>query len=245
MDHTLTTQLKTSLASSSFPLPSQTLVTNLLSTTPAPTLPRLIALTKSSILTSPITAASLLDPSVPAFPQNLLSPEVREGRLPADVLLQIVDIEDLSRSRWDQIEELERVERGEMKRGRAVVRVENEEEDQDRERATQSAGGAGAGAAAEARKAGGNATHRVTFRDRAGTHLYGLELVRMTRLAVGVTKIGEKVVIKRGAAVARGTVLLEPGTCSFLGGYVEDEEKRWAASRLKALKEAVGTPGGQ
>lgn len=240
MDGTLTTQLKTSLASSSFPLPSQSLLTSILSTTPSPSLPRLIALTKSTILTSTIAAPSLLDPSVPVFPPNLLAPDVKEGRLAVDVPLQIVDIEDLSRSRWEQIEELERVERGEMKRGRAVVRVENEEEDQDRERATQSAGGASA--AAETKKAGGNATHRVTFQDRAGTHLYGLELIRMPRLAVGVTKIGGKVVIKRGATVARGTVLLEPATCLFLGGYVEEEEKNWATTRLKALREMVGTP---
>ncbi|KAL2105809.1 hypothetical protein VUR80DRAFT_7716 [Thermomyces stellatus] len=240
MDQTLTTQVKTSLASSSFPLlPSQSLLASLLSSTRSPSLPLLVSLAKSNILSSSITAPSLLDPSVPAFPPNLLSAEVKEARLAVDVPLQIVDIEDLSRSRWEQIEELERVERGETKRGRAVVRVENEEEDQERQRATQGAGG-GSGAPAESKKAGANATHRVTFQDRAGTRLYGLELVRMQRLAVGLTKIGEKVLIKRGAVVARGTVLLEPETCLFLGGYVEEEERRWATSRLKALREAVG-----
>ena len=237
MDRTLTTQLKTALANASIPLPSASLITTLLSTTPSPTLSRLTALARSQILTSPLTAPSLLDPSVPAIPPHLLSPELRRATLPADVPLQIVDIEDLSRSRWEQIEELERIERGETRRGRAVVRVENEAEAEDRDRATQSARDA---PAPEARKAGGNATHRVTFMDRAGTRLYGLELVRMPRLGVGATKIGEKVVAKKGAVIARGTLLLDPATCVFLGGYVEGEEEKWVAGRLKALKEVVG-----
>lgn len=233
MDRTLTTQLKTALGAASIPLPSQSLLTSLLSTTPSPSLPRLTALAKSKVLTSPLTDPSLLDPSVPAFPPSLLSPEAREGRLPVDVPLQVVNIEDLSRSRWEQIEELERVERGETKKGRAVVRVENEEEDENMDRATQ-------GARAPERKAPGNATHRLTLQDRAGTLLHGLELVRMPRLGVGVTKMGEKVLVKRGAVVARGTLLLEPGTCVFLGGFVEGEDERWVAGRLKALRESVG-----
>lgn len=168
--------------------------------------------------------------------------------------MQIVDIEDLSRSRWDQIEELERIEKGELKKGRAVVRVENEEEQDDAARATQGVGTVGARAATAAttgtapdgaRKAPGNATHRVTLQDRAGTKLFGLELTRMPRLGVGVTRIGEKVVVKRGASLARGTVLLEPETCLFLGGYVESEEKRWVADRLKVLREAVGATDGR
>ncbi|SPO04295.1 uncharacterized protein DNG_06978 [Cephalotrichum gorgonifer] len=245
MDRTLTTQLKASLSQTSFPLPSTTLLTTLLSTNPPPSLPRLTAQTKSHILTTDLTTPSLLDPSVPVFPPELLSPALRDAKLPADVPLQIVDIEDLSRSRWDQIEELERIEKGELKKGRAVVRIENEDEDDAAARATQ--GGAarptpapapGPGDAAQ--KASGNATHRVTLQDRAGTNIFGIELTRMPRLGVGVTRIGEKVVVRRGATVARGTVLLEPATFLFLGGYVESEEKRWVGDRLKVLREAVG-----
>lgn len=246
MDRTLTTQLKQALTSASFPLPSPTLLATLLSTTPSsPSLPRLTAQAKSQILTSPITAPSLLDPSVPVFPPNLLSPALRDGRLSTDVPVQVVDVEDLSRSRWEQIEELERVERGEGRRGRAIVRVEDEEGDEEAQRATQ-------GPRTQANpnsnqnptpKAKGNTTHRLTLQDRAGTAIPALELVRNPRIGLGVTRIGEKIIVKRGAAVARGTVLLEPGTCVFLGGYVEGEEEMWIRERLGRLRGAVGVGG--
>lgn len=251
MDRTLTTQLKQALTSASFPLPSPALLTSLLSTTPSPSLPRLTAQAKSQILTSPITAPSLLDTSVPVFPRNLLSPALREGRLQTDVPLQVVDVEDLSRSRWEQIEELERVERGEGRRGRAIVRVEDEEADDEAQRATQAPrmqpqpnlNGAGGWAGPGGPKAKGNTTHKLTLQDRAGTVIPALELVRNPRVGLGVTRIGEKIILKRGAAVARGTVLLEPSTCIFLGGYVEVDEGDWVRERLGRLRGAVGAAG--
>jgi len=233
----LPAQLTASLQSTSFPLPSQTLISTLLASHPQPTLPRLLAQTKSHLLTSNLTTPSLLDPSVPIFPAPLLSPETREARLPHDVPAQIVDIEDLSRSRWEQVEELERIERGEMTKGRAVVRVDEQAAEGEEGEARTTQGGGGGAAVAKAKR---NATHRVVLQDRSGRKVFGLELTRMERLGIGVTRIGEKVVVRKGAVVARGSILLEPATCTFLGGYIESEEKKWVGERLKVLREAVG-----
>lgn len=153
-------------------------------------------------------------------------------------------MEDLSRSRWEQIEELERVERGESRRGRAIVRVEDEEGEEEAQRATQ-----GPRTQApnlnqnQAPKAKGNTTHKLTLQDRAGTVIPALELVRNPRIGLGVTRIGEKIIVKRGAVVARGTVLLEPSTCVFLGGGVEADEEKWAKERLGRLRGAVDANG--
>ncbi|CAI4214708.1 unnamed protein product [Parascedosporium putredinis] len=222
----LAAQLTTSLQQSSFPLPSPTLITTLLSSHPQPTLPRLLAQAKSHVLTSNLTTPSLLDHSVPIFPAPLLGPDSPDARLPFDVPAQIVDVEDLSRSRWEQVEEMERIERGEMTKGRAVVRVE-EREDGDGDGGGGGGGGGASGSLASSANAVSsaaaatraarrtNATHRIVLQDRSGRRVYGLELVRMDRLGVGVTRIGKR-------------------------GYVETEEKKWLAERLKILREAIG-----
>lgn len=62
----------------------------------------------------------------------------------------------------------------------------------------------------------------------------------MERMGVGRTAMGEKILLKAGTVVARGTVLLTPDTCVLLGGRVEAWQKVWMDGRLSRLKEAVG-----
>lgn len=137
--------------------------------------------------------------------------------------MQVLDVENLALSRWEQIEEMEAIARGEATRGREVVHVTEEGDDQ----------------APSVRAAGKNATHRLVLQDSTGAKIYALELRRMDGIGVGKTQIGEKMLLKTGTVVARGTVLLEPTTCVLLGGRVEAWQRAWVEGRLTRLREAV------
>ncbi|KAF7547776.1 hypothetical protein G7046_g8903 [Stylonectria norvegica] len=93
--------------------------------------------------------------------------------------------------------------------------------------------------AAEVRPAGKNATHRLVLQDFRGTKVFALELRRMDGVGVGKTNVGEKILLKAGTVVARGTVLLEPEKCVLLGGKVEAWQKTWVEGRLARLRDAV------
>lgn len=150
--------------------------------------------------------------------------------------MQVVDVENLSLSVWEQVEELEAVERGERTRGREVVRVTAEDDDENEGSQTQT--GTQRRAAATA-TAGRNTTHRLVLQDRNGKRVFALEMRRMDRIGIGKTCMGEKVLLKAGTVVARGTVLLTPETCVFLGGKIEAWQKSWMEGRLTRLKESV------
>lgn len=143
--------------------------------------------------------------------------------------MQVLDIENLSLSVWEQVEELEAIERGERTRGREVIRVEADDDGQQE-----------SGRAGEVRAAGRNATHRLVVQDCKGTKVFALELKRIEGVGVGKTNIGEKMLLKAGTVVARGTILLEPKQCVLLGGKVEAWQKTWVEGRLARLKESVG-----
>lgn len=169
-----------------------------------------------------------------------------------DIVLQILDIENLSRSRWEQVEELEAIERGEMTRGREVVRLPVEEDDNDRNEnqndgpppppaATAAGGAAGSGAGAGSGSGvGAKATHRLVLQDCRGEKVFALELKRIERFGVGTTNIGEKLSVRKDTRIARGVLLLEPANCVPLGGRVEAWHKAWVDGRLARLKEAIG-----
>lgn len=240
----LATQLLTQLQTHNLPPPSQTWVQTLISTrNPPPPLPSLVMTAKTRLLASDLTTPGLLDatktPSI-CFAEGITAPSVQEARLRTDVYVQIVDIENLSKSRWEQVEELEAVERGEQTRGREVVRlpVNNGSADGggDEPAATATANARGAVAGPDVAR---NATHRVVLQDCKGQKVYGLELVRMPEMAIGTLNIGAKILLKKGAAVARGTLLLEPRSCQFLGGKIEAWQKEWLAGRLARLREGA------
>lgn len=51
--------------------------------------------------------------------------------------------------------------------------------------------------------------------------------------------IGCKVLVRRGARVARGCVLLEPGVVVVFGGKADAEDKAWRAGREERLRREV------
>lgn len=142
--------------------------------------------------------------------------------------VQILDIEDLSRSRWSQAEELEAVERGETTRGREVIRVRAED-----------AENGGASTQPGASSGGANAMHRLVLQDRAGKQMFAMELKRLPGLDLGKTGIGEKMLLKPGTVIARGTVLLNPEHTVLLGGKIETWHKAWSEGRLTRLQAAA------
>lgn len=268
MDSQTASQVRASLQSQGLPAPTTQWIQSVLpNRNPMPPLPALAATAKARLMATDITQAGVIDlarSSGPGssgagfLPSTVASPrqqEVKEARLAGDVLVQVLDIENLTRSKWEQVEELEAIARGELTRGREVIRLPTgaeEEEDQVEggsgvsEAATQQqrqrqgpnarSGVGGNGTGAPAPK---NSTHRLVLQDCKGQKIYGLELRRIERLGVGTTNIGEKILLRKGAIVARGTVLLEPATCAVLGGKVEAWQKAWIENRLRRLKETV------
>lgn len=212
-----------------------------------PPLPALAATAKARLMATDITTAGVLDASAAILPPNITNQEAKETRLTRDILVQVLDIDNLSKSKWEQVEELEAIARGEQTRGREIIRLPAAGEEDDE-------GAYGSTAATQAISTGPNlrggppgsgavpknSTHRLVLQDCRGQKVYGLELKRIERIGVGVMNIGEKILLRKGAVVARGIVMLDPTLCTILGGKVEAWQKAWIDGRLARLREAVG-----
>lgn len=238
------TQLLAHLQMYNLPPPSQTWLQTIIATrNPPPPLPSLLMTAKTRLLASDLTTPGLLDatkiPTI-SFADGITAPTVKETRLSSDVYAQVVDVENLSRSRWNQVEELEAVERGEQTRGREVVRllVDAGPEGDDPQAGTRQTTTAAASSVAAR-----NATHRLLLQDCKGQRVYALELVCMPEISIGSLHMGAKILLKKGTVVARGMILLEPQNCQMLGGKVEAWQKAWLDGRLARLKEAAGAGG--
>ena len=143
--------------------------------------------------------------------------------------MQVLDIEDIGRSRWSQLEAIEAAERGETTKGREVIRVVAGEEGlSEPEAGTEKGGG----------------PHKLLLQDTRGAKVYGFEVRPVERVGLGTTGIGMKMVL-RDVVVARGMVLLEPGGVVVLGGKIEGLHRVWKEGRKKGLREAVGAPEGR
>lgn len=264
----LSTQLLNALRSQNLPTPSQKWLAPLLTThhppRPPPPLNSLVVTARARLLAADLTTPGLLDAAYVAarcFPPAVLSNQVREARLGRDVVVQVLDIENLSRSRWDQVEELEAIDRGEETRGREVVRIRDVEDEAAEEQDGEAAAGAGATQAQgdtpgdgdagarstrqrqrerERELASKKATHKLVLQDVKGQKVSAIELRRVERIGVGQTNIGEKLLLKSASVFARGILLLDPDRIAVLGGRVESWHKAWTEGRLARLRAATG-----
>ncbi|OPB36850.1 hypothetical protein A0O28_0059300 [Trichoderma guizhouense] len=235
-------QLRRAILAQSLPPPSQTLLTTLTSRSPPPPIPSLLATAKARLLASDLTNTSgtVVDPSMPVFPPNIDSATVQESTISQNTHVQVLDIENLSLSRWEQVEELEAIERGERTRGRQVIRV-TDEENGEADGSSSSAGQTQAARAGGAAASGGaNDVHRLVLQDGRGKKVFAVELKRISGIGIGKTHIGEKILLRAGAVVARGAVLLTPENCTLLGGKIEAWHEAWMEGRLARLRESVG-----
>ncbi|KAL7923266.1 hypothetical protein ACQKWADRAFT_290418 [Trichoderma austrokoningii] len=234
-------QLQRAILAQSLPPPSQSFLTTLTTArSPPPPMPSLLATAKARLLASDLTntsAISIIDPSAPIFPANIDAATAKETKLAQNIHVQVVDIENLSLSRWEQVEELEAIERGERTRGREIIRVAAPEDGDGEADASSSTAQQ---TQASRPVAGANTVHRLVLQDRQGKRVFAVELKRINGIGIGKTHIGEKMLLKPGTVVARGTVLLTPETCTLLGGKIDAWHETWMESRLARLKESVG-----
>lgn len=137
------------------------------------------------------------------------------------IVAQVLGVEDMSRSRWEQVEAIEALERGEGTKGREIIRIPPPEED----------------AETNAKLNRGGGPHKLLLQDVKGTRAYGIELKGVEGVGLGMS-IGCKLVLKN-VVVARGILLLEPATTTMLGGKIEALHKTWKENRKAELKAAI------
>jgi RecQ-mediated genome instability protein 1 len=179
-------------------------------------------------LNSDITQRGIFEPSAPALPPNLSNPSVKERRLPAGqgILVQVLEVEDTSRSRWEQIESIEAEERGEKQVGRELIRDVPTEEGEN-----------GVRTSTQGQRKGKSGPHKLLLEDCKGQKVYGFESTDVPKVDTGMF-IGTKLLLK-GCTVARGMVLLEPGTVTVVGGKIEELHGSWVRHRKEILRKGI------
>ncbi|THW26352.1 hypothetical protein D6D23_03542 [Aureobasidium pullulans] len=176
------------------------------------------------ILASDLTSSIKASPNN-TFPPNALNPTVKELRVPDAIPVQVLDIEDIGRSAWSQVEAIEAQERGETTKGREVIRVvPGEEADPTRD-----------GTAPIPKS---NGPHKLLLQDAKGTKIYGFEITDVDGVDLNLG-IGAKIILKN-MTIARGVVLLDPNNTQLLGGKVEIWDKAWRSGRKERLTSKVG-----
>ncbi|MCJ1388974.1 hypothetical protein MMC18_001826 [Xylographa bjoerkii] len=201
--------------------PTSTWLATFLSTQrPATPLTALYQTAVFRLLASDITTSlSTLAPNI--FPLDVHNFDLQSRHLPGPVVVQVLDIEDMSKSRWEQIEAIEALERGEGTKGREIVRVVAPEE--------------GSGDVVVGGMTGG--PHKLLLQDARGVRVYGVELKEVEGVGLAMS-IGSKMLL-RDVSVARGVVLLEPRAVTLLGGKIEALHKGWREGRKASLRAAI------
>ncbi|KAI4161058.1 MAG: hypothetical protein LQ342_005221 [Letrouitia transgressa] len=155
------------------------------------------------------------------FPVDLHDPNIKERRLQGPIVVQLLGFEDMSKSRWEQIEAIEALERGEGTKGREIIRVTATEEDNESGSATSKGAG----------------PHKLLLQDAQGTRAYAIELQAVQGVGVAIN-IGCKFVLKN-ITIARGVFLLTPASTTMLGGKIEALHETWKTNRKAELKVAI------
>lgn len=179
------------------------------------------------ILASDLTASVQATPTS-LLPNDIAKAEIKERRVRGPVTVQVLDVEDIGRSCWSQVEAIEAQERGETTKGREVIRVVPDENTTD------------STAPASENKSSG--PHKLLLQDAAGTKVYAIELTTVDGTGVQMS-IGTKLVLK-DVLVARGVILLESRSVEMLGGKVDAWDKKWREERKQALKEKANVRDG-
>jgi RecQ-mediated genome instability protein 1 len=143
--------------------------------------------------------------------------------------VQILDIEDIGHSRWSQVENIEAHERGEMTKGREIIRVVDDETNTDPNNA----------AVSNATSTTSSGPHKLLLQDAKGTKAYAFEMEAVSGISVQQLAIGAKLVL-RDVMVARGVIMLEPKGVEVLGGKVDAWDRKWRAERKETLKRKAG-----
>lgn len=192
------------------------LVSFLANQRPTP-LPALTQTALFRLLASDITTTLTFTPNT-VFPADVHSAQLKERRLIGPVIVQVLAVEDISLSRWEQIEAIEALEKGEGTRGREIVRAVAPE-----------------GAEEFLSKGGG--PHKLLLQDTQGERVFGIELKKVEGVELGMS-IGCKALL-RNITIARGAILLEPRSMTLLGGRINTLHQAWKENRKAELKIAI------
>ncbi|KAI5306525.1 hypothetical protein KEM56_000457 [Ascosphaera pollenicola] len=178
------------------------------------------------------------------LPRNIDDVTIKKRVITGPIAVQLLDIEDIGCSAWSQVEKIEMMERGEMTRGREVIRTLNRDENgeivNDAAAALNSARGHGSShtrgnAINSNNQSESTGPHRLILQDAAGTLLPAMELLPIPDLTIDSSmKIGMKLILKN-VTVARGLALLEPRNTTVLGGKLEEQNKTWRPRRKERL----------
>jgi len=147
---------------------------------------------------------------------------VKERHLRGPMAVQVLDVEDIGRSRWSQVEAIEAQERGEKTKGREIIRVVDDENDTD----------------PSLHEGHSSGPHKLLLQDAAGTAMYAMVLSPVDEIGVQMS-IGTKMVLT-DCVVARGVLLLEPKHMRILGGKVDAWDRKWREDRKQVLKTRAG-----
>lgn len=240
MEHA--TQITTTLVQQGYPKPRAEWLKNLLSAQRASIpLAALLATVKHRLLASNFSTDNILMPNTPCFPPGCTSPNTKEISLLGPIPVQILSIEDISKSRWEQIEAIEAQERGETTKGREVIRVvaaEEGENGQGQAAVVSRAANNNSNSSSSAAVGVSSGPHKLVLQDMKGQTIFAFELKRIPKVEVGMS-IGSKMVLKN-VMIARGMVMLEPERVVVLGGKIDVLHRAWLENKKKTLMEAVG-----
>ena len=177
------------------------------------------------LLATDITT-SVNQPTSSFFPQDILRGQTQSRIVPGPILCQVLDVEDIGHSRWSQVEAIEARERGEMTKGREIVRVVEPENENTSE------------AAAPVQSKG---PFKLLLQDAKGLRIYALDLRGIDGLNTSMT-MGVKLILQN-VDVRRGVAMLEPGNTKILGGKLEALDKAWKDGRKERLITAARAGG--
>jgi RecQ-mediated genome instability protein 1 len=177
------------------------------------------------LLATDITS-SLDQPAASVLPADVLKGQVQSRYLAGPIICQVLDIEDIGQSRWSQVEAIEARERGEMTKGREIVRVIEPEDDDSSE------------PAAPAQSRG---PFKLLLQDAKGAQIYALDLRGIKEINTSMS-MGAKLLL-RNIDVRRAVLMLEPGNVQTLGGKLEALDKAWKDGRKDRLINAAKAGG--
>ena len=169
---------------------------------------------------------SLSQPAASLFPSDILKGTTQSRIVAGPVVCQVLDIEDIGHSRWSQVESIEARERGEMTKGREIVRVVEQENEGTTE------------AAAPGQSKG---PFKLLLQDAKGQKVYAMDLRGIDGINTNMA-MGLKLVL-RNIDVRRGVVMLEPGNVQVAGGKLEALDKAWKDGRKERLMAAAKMTG--
>ncbi|KAF1843881.1 RecQ mediated genome instability protein Rmi1 [Cucurbitaria berberidis CBS 394.84] len=177
------------------------------------------------LLATDITT-TLNQPSASVFPHDILKGTTQSRLITGPVLCQVLDIEDIGHSRWSQVESIEAKERGEMTKGREIVRVVEQENE---------------GTADAAAPIQSKGPFKLLLQDAKGLKIFAFDLRGTEGLNTSMT-LGVKLIL-RNVNVRRAVIMLEPGNVQVVGGKLEALDKAWKEGRKSRLMNAAKAGG--